>query len=590
MKYPYTLLLFSISLLGRTQGTSEWLDINDARVRFYSNGHIARVTDDNSTGYFVPASANTSPLYSAGLWIGGVDNNGQLRVAAQIYGVEQDFFPGPLTTDGSASISGSVSQAYDQIWKIDRSDVSLHQDFFLCLQDPGCDPLIEFPNYQIPDEFQTWPAHGDESENQALYLAPFFDLEADNLYDPTNGDHPCVPGDQALYMIFNDNTAPHMQSLGLPIGLEVHMTPFAYTNGDPALERTVFVHYKLINRSSHTVNDVFVGTFADGDLGCANDDFIGSDVGRNMMFFYNWDDVDDSCGPSGAGYGSTPPALGVVTLKGPMVDGNSIDDDLDLSLPSYNGSGFNDGLIDNERHGLSRMISFHREGSQFMTDPSMPTHYYNYLRGIWKNGVSMSYGGNGYTEAPQAVPAYFMYPWDTDMLGVGTDGIPMTDWRETQITPALPDRRGIASMGPFMLEPGEEDDILIAYVFARAETGGAVASVDALKARVDSVRAFAETIPGIMAPGSPCDELPTSISDRSNRQITMFPNPADEWLGLQLDGSSAIQIYDVRGSLMHQSRLPAGRSTIDTSHLPAGLYHLVGTDRKGTLSGRFIKQ
>src|SRR5690606_24923425 len=122
-----------------------------------------------------------------------------------------------------------------------------------------------------------------------------------------------------------------------------------------ALDQTVFIHYRLINRSDQTLNEVFIGTFANGNIGCPNDDFIGSDVGRNMMFFYNWDDIDESC--MGTGYGATPPAFGVVTLKGPSVDPDGVDDDIDLSLPSYNGRGFNDGLIDNERHGLSRVIN-----------------------------------------------------------------------------------------------------------------------------------------------------------------------------------------------------------------------------------------
>src|SRR5690606_6547277 len=123
---------------------------------------------------------------------------------------------------------------------------------------------------------------------------------------------------------------------------------------------TVFIHYKIINRSDRTLNDVFIGTFGDADIGCSNDDFIGTDVGRNMMFFYNWSDFDPTC--MSLGYGQTPPAFGIVTLKGPSVDANEVDDIQDSSLPSFNGRGFNDGVIDNERHGLSRMIYFNREG------------------------------------------------------------------------------------------------------------------------------------------------------------------------------------------------------------------------------------
>ena len=580
-------------MLGKAQGNNEWLDINDARVRFYSNGHIAWADGSDPPGYFVPASSNTSPLFSAGIWIGGVDEQGQLKVAAHMYGVDQDFHPGPLSTGGAATISPAVSQAYDQLWKVNATDVLMHQQYQQCVQDPNCDPSIQFPGYTIPDAFSTWPAHGDVSENQALYLAPFFDLGADNVYDPTNGDHPCVPGDQALYMIFNDNTAPHMQSLGLPIGLEVHMMPFAYTNDDPSLEQTIFIHYRLVNRSSHTLNNVFLGTFADADLGCYNDDFIGSDVGRNMMFFYNSTDVDAACSGS-EGYGSTPPAFGIVTLKGPMVDANGSDDPQELSLPSYNGTAFNDGVADNERHGLSRMISF-AQGTG-MSDPSVASQFYSSLQGIMNNGAPITYGGTGYESDTSlaSIPTFFMFPWDTDTLGVGTGGTPMPPWQETQPTPNSPDRRGLASMGPFTLEAGEEDDILIAYVFARAESGGALASVDVLKARVDSVHAFAETIPGIMSPGSPCDQIgvgiehPGSIADR----IQLYPNPAKDMITLAFGErmDAVIQIHDVRGRSILHTRSKDERVPIDISSLPAGLYHVQAITASGILNGRFVKE
>ena len=594
MRSLYILLLV-ILLPGSvlSQNAEAELDINDALAKFFSNGMIGKSGGPSNLGYFIPANSDLSPLYVSGIWIAGIDENGQLRVAANMYGFDHDFHPGPLTIDGSASIPSSVSQDYDRVWKINRAEVLMHQQYHDCLQDPGCDVAMLFPGYQIPEPIMTWPAHGDVSADQALYLGPFIDLDSDGNYSPMAGDHPCVPGDQALYAIFNDNTASHEQSLGLPIGVELHMMPFAYSGSGSALDQTVFIHYRLINRSDQTLNEVFIGTFANGNIGCPNDDFIGSDVGRNMMFFYNWDDIDESC--MGTGYGPTPPAFGIVTLKGPSVDPNGMDDVFDLSLPSYNGRGFNDGVIDNECHGLSRVINISGQGPPAMTHPDQPEEYYRYMNAQWKDGVQMEYGGNGYPADTTAyVPAFFMFPWDTDTMGVGTGGTPMPDWREINQTPAMPDRRGLASMGPFTLEAGEEDDILLAYVFARAESGGANASVSALKARVDSVRAFAESIPGIMSPGSLCEGLGMGIRDRDQVAVPLRirPNPASDRLVIEWPstGHVHLQIFDQKGRPIIQRSASGGRLDLVIEDLPSGLYHVRCIEADRIMKARFMKQ
>ncbi len=81
-------------------------------------------------------------------------------------------------------------------------------------------------------------------------------------------------------------------------------------------------------------------------------------------------------------------------------------------------------------------------------------------------------------------------------MGVGTNGFPQPAWQEGSLDMTSPDPKLLATMGSITLEPGEEQDILIGYVYARATEGGALASIEALQQRADSVRAFAQTIPG----------------------------------------------------------------------------------------------
>ncbi len=48
--------------------------------------------------YFIPKNTLKTAMFSASLWIGGLDVNGQLKLAAQRYrGNGNDYWPGPLT-------------------------------------------------------------------------------------------------------------------------------------------------------------------------------------------------------------------------------------------------------------------------------------------------------------------------------------------------------------------------------------------------------------------------------------------------------------------------------------------------------------
>ena len=180
MDRKYALVLVAASLSSHhlsSQGFSQ-LSINNVQATVFSNGLIGP-TLPNGNGLLVPAGTGVSPLYTSGLWVGGTSPDNQLRFAAHLYGNsgERDFFPGPLTTDGTATITPATSAQYDHVWAIDRAAVELHRAYFMCVSDPGCDLAATFPTgYTVPEEFLTWPAMGDISAGQALYLAPFFDL------------------------------------------------------------------------------------------------------------------------------------------------------------------------------------------------------------------------------------------------------------------------------------------------------------------------------------------------------------------------------------------------------------------------------
>ena len=596
-KYLGSLLamLLSSSMLMGQYGADE-LNLNDAVARFYSNGLIGMNVAIDAPGYFVPktpSNSGPSPLFAAGMWIGGLDPAGTLHFAGERFEqLGHDFFPGPLGT--GASISPSTSSQYDVVRKVLRIDSEKQIAYFTCLADPDCDTQAEFPGYTTPNYFNFWPAHGDVSLGQAYDLAPFYDFNGDGNYNPADGDAPCVPGDEALFTIYNDKLSTHTESGGQAIGVEVHMTSFSYSSNIQAINQTVFIRYQIFNRGALALHDTYIGLFNDFDLGCGSDDYLQCDVRRNLSLVLNGSDNDTECNGH-PGYGTQPPAFGEVILQGPRMDPDGIDNTDTTTAEGYNGTGFNDGILDNEHLGMGRFIDFLNSPAGVTSDPNTATEYYSYLQGHWMDGTPLTYGGNGYSTSPSAVPARFVFPGNSDPLGVGTNGQVMPPWTEASAANPPGDRRGVASMGPFTLTPGQEEDIVVAYVYARAASGGPSASAEALRLRTDSIRAFAETIPGLLSPGSPCDDLPTGIVGFSARdqKLHLYPNPATDRLTVNVPGTQPqglIDVIDAHGALVLSRSIKDAANTFDVGALAPGLYLVRVQVGAKYLSARFTKQ
>jgi hypothetical protein len=597
--YALYVLLALSSVRTDAQSFGE-LTINDVRARFYANGRVSHDTTASMPNFEVPQGGGAHALYSGGLWIGGLTSGGEARASATLYDNDppMHFFPGPLTTDGTASTTQAVSDAYNHVWSVTRAEIATHFAWSSCNGDPVCLEAL-FPNgYTVPPSLLTWPAHGDVDEGYDMYMAPFFDYNQDGAYDPYAGDAPCILGDQALFSVFSDHLGG--QNGNMPMGIEVRQMPFAYGSGGPFLDQTVFVAYHLSNRSTQTYSNTMLGFFNDFDLGCSEDDFVGSDPSRNLAYAYNWDDDDEDC-LGVQGYGAQPPAFGMTVIKGPFVDANVDDDPVLDALPNWNGQGFGDGISDNERLGLSKFIYFNRQAPSCCNDPSSTLHYYNYLRGIWKDGVPMSYGGVGYNPDPNALPCAFMYPGSGDPVGAGTDGQVQGPWSETAPTPAMPDRRGLMSMGEFILEPGQEMNLLFAYVYARAATGGALASVAALQARVDSVRAFAMELPiwdnltDISGLAGECLDYPfLGVNDAPEiGRLALFPLPASDQVAFDAPDAligGRLTLRDATGRIVLQQRVLPGRNEIGIGGLANGVYTCEVVAARARFTGRVVKQ
>ena len=278
------------------------LDVNNVRTIIMGGGDMWWNLSD--ARYEIPKDGNKHSMFAGALWIGGVDDGGQLKVAAMTYRQGgNDFWPGPLNIT-NATISADECSNWDQHFKLERSDVEEYVARF------NVDPT-----YVVPQSILSWPAHGINnipSPGQDYYLAPFFDANGNGEYEPSDGDYPDYNitgsntdaklfGDQTLFWIFNDKGNIHTETEAEPLGLEIHAQAFGFA-ADNEVNDMTFYNYKIINRSTLPLNDTYFGQWVDPDLGYYLDDYVGCDVSLGLGFCYNGDAEDEGA----AGYGFNP--------------------------------------------------------------------------------------------------------------------------------------------------------------------------------------------------------------------------------------------------------------------------------------------
>jgi len=507
------------------------ISLNNARTYIFMTGILWTDIDGSSSGYEIPKGSGKTSIYSGGIWIGGTDLNGQLKLTAVRFVGARNYWPGPLITEGDArgTTDIEVCYQYDRHFEITRYQVEAFREWY---NTPALERGIEFDGYAIPQIILDWPAHADASAGYDFYLAPFWDNNDDGFYNPADGDYPfydldgILPcgttrelrrprlyGDGTAWWVYNDRGGIHAGPSGEPIGMEIRAQAFQFSTND-ALNDMSFYNYALINRSTYTLIETYFGVYVDGDLGYAWDDFVGCHVTKGVGYFYNGESSDGS-GEAWA-YGSNPPSIGFDFFEGPYQDPNGIDDctsyDEQFNLlcnecilnGNINGLNFGDGIVDNERWGMRRFL-YYTNGGGNTGDPGTAPHHYNYLRGYWKDNERMRYGGNGHPAGGGDGPiSDFMFPRETDPCGWGQGGIPMPVWTEESSGNEPNDRRLVQSSGPFVLEPGAINDITVGAVWARSYEGGLLASVDKmLQSDEKSQRLFENCFQVVDGPDAP---------------------------------------------------------------------------------------
>lgn len=501
------------------------LSVNNVRTIIYSGSDMWwDLFGSGNARYAIPKVENWSNSvnsnFAGNVWFGGLDVNGNLKIAAQTYrqaGI--DFWTGPLSTI-DATTEASICSKYDKIFHLSRKEVT------------------DFVNGgELTEEIKNWPGNGDITLGHDYLLAPWVDKNGisggDGLYTPEEGDYPyydvystaakntdgtCkakVYGDETLFWVYNDNGSVHQATGGSPIGMEVRAQAFAFKTTDDVNNMT-FYNYQIINRSSFNLTETYMTVWTDADLGYYGDDYIGCDVGRGLGYVYNGDANDETAGGV-KGYGTNTPALGCDFFQGPIADlGDGVDNDFD-GTTDENG----------EQIGMSKFLYFNNSlpgTPEQTTDPETAQQYYQYMTGFWKDGTPFTCGGNAYGGA---IATNYVFTSNTytvnNPCGAAT-------WDES----GLPgDRRFMQSAGPFTLKPGAVNYVTVGLPWAKATAAGDNKSaITALRVADDKAQALFdncfEVLNGPEAPDMTIQELNNELiiylsnKPSSNNYLTSY--------------------------------------------------------------------
>lgn len=416
MKKHFTLLsiLCAFSQVNAQCNYRMNMDYNSTSALINVNGFFFRDMA-NGLGTYTPIKqSGLTTIFQSSFSISGKDINDQDHMSIITYD-GSDFTCGPVAINYSDQ--NYTTNLSNRIWVVLRVEIDQHIQNW------------NTPSYVVPTSIQQWPGNGDVSNGMPSKLAPYTDANGNGTYDPENGDFPDIQGDEALFLIMNDQNNNEFPSTS-PLNVELHYMFYQFATADP-LNRVTFANVKVYNKSQETYNNVKFNVFNDFDLGNYNDDYCGVDVPRNLVYVYNGD-ANDEANAGRPGFGANPPAMGMISLNHPLAS-----------------SVF--------------------PGSTIMPNPN--SEFLNVINGKNPNGTAVMDNGT---------PTVFQYS-DTSNTG----------YNEAALGNPPGDRRTFSTVSLGTLSPSSVKCMDFAWVFARKTTGTSLfKSVDSLMKVTDFVQNF----------------------------------------------------------------------------------------------------
>ncbi len=483
-------------------------DYNGSSGLIVANGMFFKDEANNLPTYRPNKMGGVETIFQSSFSVSGKDVNGQDKMSITTYD-GSDFTCGPIAMNYSDP--NYVAKFGNIIWRVYQADIVQHIQNW------------NTSGYVVPASISIWPGNGDMSNGMAAQLAPYADVNGNGIYDPENGDYPEILGDAAMYLIMNDQNSTQFPATS-PMNMELHYMFYQFATAD-VLNRTTFVNVKAYNRSTATYFDVKLNVFNDFDLGNYNDDLCGVDVPRNLAYVYNGDNNDEPFAGR-PGFGTNPPAMGMVSLNHPLIS-----------------SVFPGALI----------------------LPNPNNEFLNVIDGKNPNGTAITNNGT---------PTVFQY---SDTLSNG--------YNELALSNVPADRRLYSSVSLGTFAPNAVKCLDFAWVYARQLSGTSLLkSVDSLMKVADFVQDFYDNMDhcmdGMLQVESLEAERFSIYPNPSNGKISCAAG----------NNLESIEVWNMEGKLIRTIQTNEKEVDLDLSQLTAGVYLIKLSTASETKTMPFYKQ
>jgi hypothetical protein len=369
---------------------SKYMDVNAISAIYKTNASFNRVNIDQPAFEWPKGSGNHA-RYINGIWLGCVSGEDTLMAVADY---SYDYSSGYIDDSGNVQADSTY-----RIYKITKNEINSY-------------------------DYLHWPG------NQGAYLTP--------------EGKPYVIGDQEMFYVYTDY--PHVSNNASERNLNVQIlqtnwayNPYELSSEYPAnpFNNTIFMEYRIINRSNETWNNMWMGFFENGSLGRSTDDKLGCDTNLNFSYLYNGTNNDGV-------YGAAPPAVGNLFLRGSYKYTGNLNDTIKYYQPF--GSNNIKMKVGYKDEGFT-VNNFFNGGSPQPSDPGDYVETYRVLKGLWRSGQR-----------------WISPSGDTTTIVYSGDPVTGSGWN----MPWQGEMRYVTSTGPFNnIDPGDTIVVVFAQIIAK---------------------------------------------------------------------------------------------------------------------------